>query len=74
MLLKVIKHVADHYQRKSLSNLYDVITSLALSVSPEKFQDTQLQSTILNILRKKWDSLSFNDRESIYLIGSLFSK
>ncbi len=31
-------------------------------------QDSRLQSTILDILMKKWNDSHFNDRESIYLV------
>lgn len=34
-------------------------------------QDSRLQSTIMDILMKKWNDSHFNDRESIYLVGNI---
>jgi len=67
-IMEVIKHVYENYQKKSLTNLYDVIASLSSTIPREKMQDPRLQSTILDILMKKWDQSHFNDRESIYLV------
>jgi len=45
-----------------------VISALSSNIPREKMQDSRLQSTILDILMKKWNDSHFNDRESIYLV------
>lgn len=67
-IIEIIKRVYEHYKKKSLTNLYDVIASLALTIPKEKLQELSLQNTILEIIMKKWNESPFNDRESISLV------